>query len=115
MTQRPEHVIVKPPRDSRLESLLCLYEARKQAAAQAEAEFKELKAAILAELEGIYIGDARPQASYDISGTQMYPGLAVTYKSQEYVPAAVIRKHFPEIFEQFKQEKEYSEIRAVKS
>ena len=45
----------------------------------------------------------------------MYPGLAVSYKSQEYVPASVIREHFPEIFEQFRRVKEYSEVRAVKS
>jgi hypothetical protein len=112
---RPERVIVKPPRDSRLEALLCLYESRKAEDARTEREFKELKAAILAELEDIFTGSARPETAYEIAPTVMYPALTVSYKSQEYLPVSVIREHFPEIFEKFKVRKPtFAEIREAR-
>lgn len=106
---------MRPPADSRLEALLCLLEEKSQDAARASRELKELKAAILAELEGVYVGPARPSKAYDIGPTSMYPGVTVSYYSQEYLPAAPIRENFPDIYEEFKQQKNYTDIRRVKN
>jgi hypothetical protein len=39
------------------------------------------------------------------------PELTVYYKSQDYMPDSVIREHFPDIWEAFKKEKHFSEVR----
>jgi hypothetical protein len=108
---RLERVIVKPVRDSRLESLLCEYKIRKQEAADAEQRFKELKAAIGSELEDMYPAEVRPAKGYEIPASSMYPELTVNYKTQEYLPGGEIKKHFPEIYETFKRESCFTDIR----
>lgn len=110
-TQRPERVIVKPARYSRLEALLCEYGHRKQEAADAEQRFKELKAAIAAELEDMYPFEVRPSVGYEIPATSMFPSLSISYKSQTYLPVGDIRTNFPAIYEAFKKESTFVEVR----
>ena len=106
-----ERVIVKPPRDSRLEALLCEYKMRKQEAADAEQRFRELKSAIAAELEDMYPAEVRPSKGYEVPATQMYPELTVNYKTQEYLPGGEIKKNFPEIYDAFKRESRFVDVR----
>lgn len=108
----PERAIVKPAANSRLEGLLCEYEQRKSEAAEAESKFKELKAAIVAELEGLYPDEStRPTVAYEIPSSLMYPALVMQYKVQWYLPADSVKTHLPEFYEAFKKEKSYPELR----
>lgn len=108
----PERVIVQPARESRLESLLCLYEQKKTAAQDAERTFKELKSAIAAELETLYSDlDKRPTQAYEIPGTVMYPPLVLQYKESWYLPVDSIRDNLPNVYEAFKKRKVYQELR----
>lgn len=106
-----ERVIVKPPRESRLEALLCEYKWRKQESADAEQRFRELKSAIAAELEEMYPAEARPSKGYEIPATQMYPELTINYKTQEYLPSGEIKKNFPDIYDAFKRESQFVDVR----
>jgi hypothetical protein len=106
-----ERVVVKPTRDSRLESLLCEYKLRKQEAADAEQRFKDLKSAIAAELEDLYPAEVRPSKGYEIPASSMYPELTINYKTQEYLPGGEIKKHFPAIYESFKRESSFVDVR----
>ncbi len=108
---RLERVIVKPARDSRLIELLCEYKVRKQEAADAEQRFKDLKSAIASELEDMYPAGARPTKGYEIPATLMYPELTINYKTQEYLPGGEIKKHFPEIYDTFKRESRFTDVR----
>lgn len=108
----PERAIVKPAANSRLEGLLCEYEQRKSEAAEAESKFKELKAAIVAELEGLYPDEStRPTAAYEIPASLMYPNLIWQYKTSEYLPAASIKEYLPDVYAAFKKPKNYWELR----
>lgn len=108
---RLERVIVKPVQGSRLEGLLCEYKFRKQEAADAEQRFKELKSSISAELEDMYPASNRPAKGYEIPATQMYPELTVNYKTQEYLPGGEIKKNFPAIYDAFKRESTFVDVR----
>jgi len=110
--ERPERVIAKPEADSRLEALHAQYEPLKQAEIEAKRKFSELKAAISAELETLYSGDARPEHAYVVPASMYGPELTIYYKSQYYLPDASIRDNFPDIWEQFKREKKFTEVRA---
>lgn len=108
---RPERVVVKPPPNSRLEALLCEYSSRKKAAQEAEAKFKELKAAIGAELENLYPPEQRPSEAYEIPPTMMYPEITFQQKKSWYLPDGVIREYLPQVYDTFKKEKAYWELR----
>jgi hypothetical protein len=108
---RPERVIVKPPKDSRLEALMCEFAMRQKAAQDAAQKFKELKEGIAAELEALYPEEIRPTEAFEIPGTFMYDAITMNYKSEPYLPAAAIREHLPQVYDAFKKFKVYSEIR----
>jgi hypothetical protein len=110
-TERPERVIVQPSQDSKLEALHSLYNTLKQEETEAKRKFRELKSAITAELEALYPGDERPSHAYVVPASMYGPELTVYYKSQDYMPDSVIREHFPDIWEAFKKEKHFSEVR----
>ena len=109
--ERPERVIVQPGENSKLEALHSLYNVLKQEETEARRKFKELKSAITAELEALYPGDDRPSHAYVVPASIYGPELTVYYKSQDYIPDSVIREHFPSIWEAFKKEKKFSEVR----
>jgi hypothetical protein len=108
---RPERVIASPAPDSRLEALHAQYKPLKEAFEQAQQAFKELKAAITAELETEYQGNARPSEAYEIPASAYGPPLTIYYKHSKYMPDSVIREFFPEIWKDFARDKSYSEVR----
>jgi hypothetical protein len=113
--QRPERVLVKPDPDSRLAGLLCLYETRKSEADAAEAAYDELKASILAELILLHPAEEdQPTRAYDIPGSNMYPPLSYSYKSQFFLSNPLIRQHMPEVYEAFKVARSHWELRRGK-
>lgn len=108
----PERVIVKPVRNSKLEGLLCEYAQRKAEAAEYEQKFKDLKAAIIAELEAAYPDpETRPTEAYEITASQMYPALTLQYKKSWYLPVDSIRDNLPQVYAAFKKLKTYAELR----
>jgi hypothetical protein len=109
--KRPERVLVKPDPDSRLAGLLCLYETYKAEADAADAKYEELKKSILVELQGMFPADEQPLKAYDIPGSAMYPPVSYTYHSSFYLSNPLIREHMPQVFEAFKQKKQYWEMR----
>jgi hypothetical protein len=106
---------VKPDADSRLEALHSLYNSYKDAAAAAATQFAELKKAIAAELEAQYPGKSRPSHAYVVPASMYGPELTIYYKSQYYLPDASVRDHFPEIWDQFKREKKFTEVREAQA
>lgn len=108
---RPERVMVKPGTDSRLEALHSVYNTLKQEETEAKRKFSELKKAITAELEALYPGESRPSHAYVVPASMYGPELTVYYKTQDYMPDSLIRENFPEIWETFKREKQFSEVR----
>jgi hypothetical protein len=115
-TTRPERVLVKPDPDSRLAGLLCLYEMRKAAADEAEKAYDELKKSILAELLELYPDEAtRPSKAFDIPGNEQHPPLSYTFKSQYFLSNPLIREHMPAVYDAFKVEKTYWELRRGRS
>lgn len=111
-TKRPERVVVRPAADSRLEGLHAQYEVLKQAEVDAKQAFSSLKNAIAAELEALYAGDDRPSDAYEVPASIYGPALTIYYKSQVYLPSDPIKQFFPEIYNQFKQQKVFTEVRA---
>lgn len=100
---RDRTVIVDVPRDSRLETLLCLWENAKAKLDAAEADYDDLKAGILRELQSL---DGAPDIKcYEIPANRMHPGLAYTYSRTPYLPAGKIRDHLPAVYDAFKQYK----------
>ena len=113
--QRPERVLVKPDPDSRLAGLLCLYETRKAEHNAAEAAYKELGKSILSELMEMHPDeDTRPTKAFDIPGCDMYPPVSYTYVSKYYLSNPLIREHMPDVYEAFKKEQAYWELRRGK-
>lgn len=108
---RPECVIVKPARGSRLEALLCLYKPYKEAHTQAKAAYDELKTQITTEVEEMYPEGERPTDGYEIAATQMHPGISISYKESVYLPSGKIREFLAPVYDAFKQVKRYSEVR----
>lgn len=106
-----EVVIVRPEKDSKLETLLCLYEQRKGAYDAAKGEWEEYKAALTAELRA-YEPDENVKG-YEVSATGMYPALAVSWRNgREYLPTELIKKHIPQVWDAFKQRtKGYWDVR----
>lgn len=111
--ERLETVIVRVPKDSRLEALLCMEEKARDAHSAADANWDELKSAITAELQAMYPGDAAPTKSFEIPGGPMWHGLTVSWRNgKEYLETSLIRQHIPQIWDAFKkQSKGYWEIR----
>lgn len=109
--QRPERVIVRPGKESRLEALLALYRPYKDEAAAAKQKFDDLKASISAELEAAFEGDARPSDAYEIPASAMWPQITFQRKSQPYLPTAKIREFLPDVYKAFAGVKEYWEMR----
>jgi hypothetical protein len=112
--KRPERVLVKPDPDSRLASLLCLYETRKAEADAAEKAYDELKKSVLTELEAMTSEDERPSKAYDIVGSPMWPPVSYTYISKFYLSNPMIREHLPEVYEAFKKEQHHWELRKAR-
>lgn len=112
--KRPERVLVKPDPDSRLAALLCLYETYKAEYDAAEAKYEELKKSILVELQGMVPADEQPLKAYDIPGSAMYPPVSYTYHSSFYLSNPKIREYLPDVYEAFKTEKSYWEMRRSK-
>jgi hypothetical protein len=107
----PARVVVKPAPDSRLEGLLTLFKSRQEASAAAETAFKDLKRAILAELEALYPEAARPTEAYEVPATALYPQLTFQYKEVPYLPAPRIREFLPAVYDAFHGVKRYWELR----
>lgn len=107
----PERVVVKPPRDSKLEGLLAQYKPFKDAKEQAENRFKELNKAITSELEDMYQGAKRPTEAYEVPASTMWPALTVAYRVKEYLPAPKIREFLPAVYKAFATTSRYSEVR----
>jgi hypothetical protein len=103
--ERTRTVIVEVERDSRLETLCCLWETAKAKHDAAEAAYKELCGGIFAELTAKY-PDTDIKA-YEIPATKMYPALTYGFKKQAYLPAPKIRQFMNPVYEAFKQFKEY--------
>lgn len=105
-------MIAVPAQDSRLEALHAQYRQAKEQAEEYKRKFDDLKAAITRELEDTYQGDDRPVKAYEIPASVYGPALTVYYKSSEYVPADTLRKLFPGIWSEFKQQTAtYTEVR----
>jgi hypothetical protein len=113
--KQPARVLVKPPAESRLETLLCEFEVKQAAAKQADDAFKELKSAILAELRSLYPGKTAPTEAYDIPGTRMYPSIVFSFKSQPYLPTGKIKDYLPAVYEAFRANKTYWQCEKAKS
>lgn len=113
---RPEVVIVTVPKESRLESLLCMEEKARDAHEAAEANWKELKSAVAAELSAMYPGSAAPTKSFEIPGTQMWAPMTVSWRDgREYLSTDLIRQHIPQVWEAFKKKSAgYWELRRAK-
>lgn len=98
----PEVVIVRPEKDSPLESLLCLYEARKAAHDAADTEWEDYKAALVSALR-TYEPDENVK-EYEVPATPMWPAVAVSWRNgREYLPTKLIRQHIPQVWDAFKQ------------
>jgi hypothetical protein len=103
--ERLETVIVTVPKDSRLEALLCMEGKARDAHDAAEANWRELKSAIAAELQGLYPGDAAPTKSFEIPGGPMWAGLTVSWRNgKEYLETGLIKQHIPQVWEAFKKQ-----------
>jgi hypothetical protein len=101
--ERDKTVVVSVPKDSRLETLLCLWESAKEKADAAEGAYSEIKDGILHELQELYPED--DIKTYDIPGGKMYPPLTYTFSKIPYLPAPKIREHLEPIWDAFKQYK----------
>lgn len=106
-----EVIVVRPVKDSPLETLLCLYEKRKGAYDAAKAEWEEYKDALTSALRE-YEPDENVK-SYEVPGGPMYPGLTVSWRDgREYLPTELIRQHIPKVWDAFKQRtKGYWDVR----
>jgi len=107
----PEVIVVHPEKESQLEALLCLYEQRKAAHDAAEDQWGEYKEALVAALRA-YNPDENVKV-YEVPATRMWPAVTVAWrKGREYLPAELIRKHIPQIWDAFKvTAKGYWEVR----
>jgi hypothetical protein len=110
---RLETVIVTVPKDSRLEALLCTEGKARDAHDAAEANWKELKSAIAAELQALYPGDAAPTKSFEIPGGPMWATMSVSWREgKEYLETGLIKEHIPQIWKAFKKQgRGYWELR----
>jgi hypothetical protein len=101
---RPEVVIVEVPKDSRLETLLCLEASRRADKDAALAAWEELKDGVAAEVQRMYPGDAAPTKAFEIPGGPMWSPLTLSWRDgKEYLPTTLIREHIPQIWDAFKQ------------
>lgn len=99
---KPEVLIVRPEKDSALETLLCLYEQKKSAKNAAEEAWEEYSKALSGALRA-YNSDENVKA-YEIPATRMYPSLSVSWREgREYLPTELIKKHIPQVWDAFKQ------------
>jgi hypothetical protein len=101
---QPEVVIVTVPKESRLESLLCMEEKARDAHKAAEDNWDSLKAAITAELTAMYPGSAAPTKAFEIPGSKMWNPLTVSWREgREYLESSLIKQHIPQVWEAFKK------------
>lgn len=99
---KPETIVVRPEKDSPLETLLCLYELRKSAFDAASEAWDEYKSALTNALRS-YEPDENVKV-YDIPPTRMWPALSVAWQSgREYLPTELIKQHIPQVWKAFKQ------------
>lgn len=102
LQDKPEVLIVRPEKDSPLETLLCLYEQRKTTYDAASEQWEEYKKSLTSALRS-YESDENVKV-YEIPATRMYPGLAVRWREgREYLPTELIRQHIPQIWDAFKK------------
>lgn len=108
---QPEVIVVRPLKDSPLETLLCLYETRKSAYDEAAEAWEEYKGALTAALRA-YEPDENVK-SYDVPASRMWPALSVSWRAgREYLPTELIKEHIPQVWTAFKkQTKGYWDIR----
>lgn len=101
-TGQAEVIVVRPAKDSPLETLLCLYEQRKGAYDAAKSEWEEYKLALTSALRS-YEPDENVK-SYEVPASPMYPALAVSWRDgREYLPTELIKRHIPQVWDAFKQ------------
>jgi hypothetical protein len=97
-----EVIVVKPEKDSPLETLLCLYELRKGAYDAATEAWDEYKSALTNALRA-YEPDENVK-TYDVPQTRMWPALTVSWQAgREYLPTELIKQHIPKVWDAFKQ------------
>ncbi len=108
---KPEVCIVAPAKDSPLETVLCLYQLRKDAYDAAEAAWDEYKSTLTNALRA-YNSDENIKV-YEVPATRMYPALTVAWRAgREYLPTELIKQHIPQVWSAFKQStRGYWEIR----
>ena len=108
---KAEVIVVKPGKDSVLETLLCLYEQRKGDYDAAVEQWDEYKSALTAALRS-YEPDENV-STYEVPATQMYPAITVAWRAgREYLPTDLIKEHIPQVWTAFKKTtKGYWDIR----
>lgn len=102
---RDRTVVVQVPKDSRLETLLCLAKFTHERFTAAKEAYDELKDNILADLQELY-----PDAdikTYEIPGCEMYPPVTYGYQEQDYLPTPKVRQAVPEFYDLFKAKKKF--------
>jgi hypothetical protein len=97
-----EVIVVRPEKDSPLETLLCLYEKRKGDYDAAREAWSEYKSALTAALR-----DYEPDenvSEYEVPAAVMWPAITVSWRSgREYLPTDLIKQHIPQVWKAFKQ------------
>lgn len=96
-----EVIVVKPEKDSPLETLLCQYELRKAAHDAEEARWEEYRSALVAALRQ-YEPDENVK-TYDVPASRMWPAISVSWRpGREYLPTELIKQHIPQVWTAFK-------------
>lgn len=101
---RDRTVIVTVPKDSRLETLLCIAGVTKDKKDAADKAWKEIQEGIFAELTAMH-----PEADikvYDIAPGPMWDAYTYAYSQSDYLPAEKVRAHLSPVWDAFKQVKE---------
>ena len=106
-----ETVIVHPDKDSALETLLCMYEMRKNAKEAEDERWDEYRSALVNALR-TYNPDENVKV-YDIPANRMWPAITVAWRAgREYLPTELIKRHIPQVWKAFKEtSKGYWDIR----
>lgn len=100
---RDRTVIVIVPKDSRLETLLCIAGVTKDKKDAADKAWAEIQEGIFAELTAMH-----PEADikvYDIAPGPMWDGYTYSYSESFFMPAKKVREHLSPVWEAFKQVK----------
>jgi hypothetical protein len=100
---RDRTVIVTVPKDSRLETLLCIAGVTKEKKEAADRAWTEVQDGIFAELTALH-----PEADikvYDVQPGPMWDGYTYSYSESYYMPAEKVRAHLSPVWEAFKQVK----------